>query len=151
MPNFLRRLRKRSVLVPPNCYIYVESPGQVIGYCHSEELDALHPVNLSSIDVDGGVFSSFISKLYDQSFSFPDVERQIVFIAPCHQALYLPSVFCLIIVRYPSHYGGKLLEKLSRPGTIGEENIRVNVSGPVTLPHGRLLQKTKCHGIHRGL
>eukprot|EP00061_Rhincodon_typus_P000133 g10609.t1 len=82
IPNFLSCLRKKRRCCASLTRIYVESPGQVIGYRHSEELDAVHYLNLSSVDVDGGGFSSFLSEVDDQFFSFADVERQIVFIAP---------------------------------------------------------------------
>eukprot|EP00061_Rhincodon_typus_P001135 g13834.t1 len=74
--------KEEALLCLLDCRIYVVSPGQVIGYRHSEELDALHHLNLNSVDVDGGMFSSLLSEVYDQFFSFADVERQIVFIAP---------------------------------------------------------------------
>eukprot|EP00061_Rhincodon_typus_P004738 g23313.t1 len=105
MPNFLSYLRKKEVLLCLlDCRIDMESPGQVVGYRHSEVFDALHSLKLRSVGVDGGVFSSFLSEIDDQFFSFADLERQIVFITPHYQALYLPSAFCLIVVGYPSHY-----------------------------------------------
>eukprot|EP00061_Rhincodon_typus_P001732 g15607.t1 len=61
---------KEALLCLLDCCIYVGSPEQVIRYHHSEELDVLHPLNLSSDDVDGGVFSSFLSEVSDQFFSF---------------------------------------------------------------------------------
>eukprot|EP00061_Rhincodon_typus_P018584 g47806.t1 len=67
---------------------------------------------VSSVDVDGSVFSSLLSEVNDQFFHSADVQRQIVFIAPRHQVLYLSSVFWLIIVRYPSHYASELVSKL---------------------------------------
>eukprot|EP00061_Rhincodon_typus_P014247 g41159.t1 len=81
---------------------YMGNPGQVVGYRHSQEPDAFNPC---SVDVHGGVFSSFLSEVNDQFFSFADIEREAVNIAPCHQALYLVSVFCLIVLRYPSYHG----------------------------------------------
>eukprot|EP00061_Rhincodon_typus_P012024 g37474.t1 len=49
--------------------IYMGSPaGQVVGYHHSLELDAFNLLNLYSVDVDGGVFSSFLSEVNDQFF-----------------------------------------------------------------------------------
>eukprot|EP00061_Rhincodon_typus_P004624 g23030.t1 len=69
---------EEALLCRLDCLIYVGKAGQVVGYCQSEERDALHPLNLSSIDVDGGVFS-FLSEVDDQFFGFANVERQIVF------------------------------------------------------------------------
>eukprot|EP00061_Rhincodon_typus_P004206 g22002.t1 len=82
MPNFLRHLRKKWC-----CYAFltVTSLWEVqdrLSVIITEELDALHPLNFSSVDVDGGMFSSFLSEVNDQFFSFADVEGQIVFIAP---------------------------------------------------------------------
>eukprot|EP00061_Rhincodon_typus_P016869 g45308.t1 len=53
---------EEALLCLLDCRIYLGSPRQVISYCHTGELDALHSLNLSSIDVDGGVFSSFLSE-----------------------------------------------------------------------------------------
>eukprot|EP00061_Rhincodon_typus_P005284 g24596.t1 len=68
---------EEALLCLLDCRIYVGSPGQVVGYRHSEELDALYPLNLSSVDVDGGMFSSYLSEVDDQFFSFANIERQI--------------------------------------------------------------------------
>eukprot|EP00061_Rhincodon_typus_P011098 g35873.t1 len=46
------REEEEALLCLLDCCIYVGSPGQVVGYHHSKELDALHPLNLSSVDVD---------------------------------------------------------------------------------------------------
>eukprot|EP00061_Rhincodon_typus_P017937 g46877.t1 len=62
-----------------DCRIYVGSPGKIIDYHHSEELDTVHPFNLSPVDVDGCMFS-FLSEVDDQFFSCANIERQIVFI-----------------------------------------------------------------------
>eukprot|EP00061_Rhincodon_typus_P018278 g47384.t1 len=45
---------EEEVLCLFDCRIYVGSPEQVVGYRHSEELDAVNPLNHSSVDVDGG-------------------------------------------------------------------------------------------------
>eukprot|EP00061_Rhincodon_typus_P016056 g44072.t1 len=44
---------EEALLCLLECRTYVGSPGQVIGYCHSEELDAFHSLHLSSVNVDG--------------------------------------------------------------------------------------------------
>eukprot|EP00061_Rhincodon_typus_P010385 g34628.t1 len=46
------------------------SPGQVVSYHHSKELDVVHLANISSIEVDGHVFSSFLSEVKSQFFNF---------------------------------------------------------------------------------
>eukprot|EP00061_Rhincodon_typus_P002557 g17880.t1 len=66
---------EEALLCLLDCRINVESPGQVVSYRHSEGLDGLHLLNLSSINVDGGVFSSFLSEVDDQFFSFADRDR----------------------------------------------------------------------------
>eukprot|EP00061_Rhincodon_typus_P006176 g26530.t1 len=75
MPNFLNRLRNKGHCCAFLTVTFTEkSPGQVVGYRHSEELDALHSLKLSSVDADGGVFSYFLPEVNDQFFSFPDIE-----------------------------------------------------------------------------
>eukprot|EP00061_Rhincodon_typus_P011042 g35770.t1 len=64
---------EQALLCLLDCRVYMGSPGQVVGYRHSEELDALHPLKLSSADVGWGVFS-FLSEVNDQFFSFANVE-----------------------------------------------------------------------------
>eukprot|EP00061_Rhincodon_typus_P007026 g28283.t1 len=76
MPNFLSRLRKKrrccaSLTITPTREVHIS-----VGYCHSNKLDTFHPLNLSSVDVDGGVFSSFLSEVNDEFFSFADIERE---------------------------------------------------------------------------
>eukprot|EP00061_Rhincodon_typus_P010993 g35678.t1 len=60
---------EEALLCLLDCRIHVGSPGQVVGYRHSEELDAVNPLNLSSVDVDGDVFSSFLSEAISNSLN----------------------------------------------------------------------------------
>eukprot|EP00061_Rhincodon_typus_P006490 g27185.t1 len=46
---------EQEVLCRLDRRIYVGSSGQVVGYRRSKELDALHSLNHSSIDVNGGI------------------------------------------------------------------------------------------------
>eukprot|EP00061_Rhincodon_typus_P002036 g16426.t1 len=57
--------------------IYVGSPGEIVGYHHSQEFDIFNPLSLNSIDLGRGVFSSFLSEVNDQFFSFANIEREV--------------------------------------------------------------------------
>eukprot|EP00061_Rhincodon_typus_P008956 g32034.t1 len=94
MPNFLSRLRKKR-----HCYAFLTEAST----CEVQDrllviITLTNPLHFRSVDVDGGVFSSFLSEVSDQFFSFANVEGEVVITAPRHQTLYLPSVFRVIVV-----------------------------------------------------
>eukprot|EP00061_Rhincodon_typus_P007302 g28875.t1 len=55
-----------------DCRIYMERPGQVVGYRHSEELDDLHSFNLNFVDVQK---VAFVQNLASQSWVYREYNR----------------------------------------------------------------------------
>eukprot|EP00061_Rhincodon_typus_P016780 g45172.t1 len=61
-----------------SCSVNIDGPGQHVGDRHSQELEALDHLHLSTIDADRVVFSTMLPEVDDQLLRFDDVDGEIV-------------------------------------------------------------------------
>ena len=77
-------------------------PFQIVSDVYAEDLEALHLLHCSTVDVDRGVLPLLFPEVHDQLLCC--VEREVIFLAPLCQGLHLLPVGCLVIVGNQAYY-----------------------------------------------